>query len=116
MPELLSSMALAGVDGTMKKRLRGEPVQGRAHIKTGSLNHVSAMAGYVLDRDGRRWAVALLINHKGLLAWEGKQVQDALIRWVYDGSPSDRPLTRIAEHPKVDGAPPSAPERPAPSG
>ena len=40
------------------------------------------IAGYVMDRNDRRWAVVLMINHKGV-AWQAKPVQDALLRWVY---------------------------------
>jgi D-alanyl-D-alanine carboxypeptidase/D-alanyl-D-alanine-endopeptidase (penicillin-binding protein 4) len=82
MPEFMASLPVAGVDGTMRRRLRSGPLVGRAHIKTGSLNNVSAMAGYVLDRDSRRWAVVLMINHPGV-SWQGKVVQDALLSWVY---------------------------------
>jgi D-alanyl-D-alanine carboxypeptidase/D-alanyl-D-alanine-endopeptidase (penicillin-binding protein 4) len=83
MPELMASLAIAGRDGTMRRRLRNTPVAGRAHIKTGSLNDVSAMAGYVLDRNDRRWVVTALINHRGLMHWQGRQVQDALLRCAY---------------------------------
>jgi D-alanyl-D-alanine carboxypeptidase/D-alanyl-D-alanine-endopeptidase (penicillin-binding protein 4) len=102
MPELIASMAVAGVDGTMRKRLGDEAVKGRAHIKTGSLNNVNTMAGYVMDHSGRRWAVVLLINHKGLLTWKGKQVQDTLLRWVYDGADAAAPKTRVADSPSLD--------------
>jgi D-alanyl-D-alanine carboxypeptidase/D-alanyl-D-alanine-endopeptidase (penicillin-binding protein 4) len=77
----------------MRKRLRKTDLVGRAHIKTGSLNNVSAMAGYVQDRHDQRWVVALIINHKGLQSWRGKQVQDAVLRWVYEG-PKPTPLTK----------------------
>jgi D-alanyl-D-alanine carboxypeptidase/D-alanyl-D-alanine-endopeptidase (penicillin-binding protein 4) len=85
MPEYIASLPLAGIDGTMRKRLRKTDLVGRAHIKTGTLNGVSAMAGYVQDRNNQRWVVALIINHKGLQSWQGKQVQDAALRWVYQG-------------------------------
>ncbi|MGD8588514.1 MAG: D-alanyl-D-alanine carboxypeptidase/D-alanyl-D-alanine-endopeptidase [Chromatiales bacterium] len=93
MPEFISSLPLVGIDGTMRKRLRKTDLVGRAHIKTGSLNNVSAMAGYVQDRHDQRWVVALIINHKGLQSWRGKQVQDAVLRWVYEG-PKPTPLTK----------------------
>lgn len=90
MPEFIASMPLAGIDGTMRKRLRNTELVGRAHIKTGSLRDVSAMAGYVQDRNDRRWVVALMINHKGLQSWQGKQVQDSVLRWIYGGPESHR--------------------------
>ena len=93
MPEFISSMPLAGIDGTMRRRLRNTDLKGRAHIKTGTLNNVSAMAGYVQDRHNQRWVTALIINHKGLQSWQGKQVQDAVLRWVYQG-PDHLPLAK----------------------
>jgi D-alanyl-D-alanine carboxypeptidase/D-alanyl-D-alanine-endopeptidase (penicillin-binding protein 4) len=65
----------------MKKRLDGEPVAGRAHVKTGSLEGVKTLAGYVFDRKGRRMVVVFMINHPGAAA--GKAAQDALLEWVY---------------------------------
>jgi D-alanyl-D-alanine carboxypeptidase/D-alanyl-D-alanine-endopeptidase (penicillin-binding protein 4) len=91
MPEFIASLPLAGIDGTMRKRLRNTELVGRAHIKTGTLNDVSAMAGYVQDRQDQRWVVACIINHKGLQSWQGKQVQDAVLRWLYQG-PDTKPL------------------------
>ncbi len=86
MPEFMSSLPIVGVDGTMRKRLVGQPVAGHAHIKTGTLDNVSSIAGYVLDRHDKRWVVVLMINHKGAMAWQSRQVQDRLISWVYDGN------------------------------
>lgn len=101
MPELLGSMAIAGVDGTMRRRLRFEPIQGRAHLKTGTLCDASGIAGYVLDAHGRRWVVVVLVNAlpgATLAAWHGHAVQHAVLRWVHDGAglpapaPDDRAL------------------------
>ncbi len=81
MPELIASLPVAAVDGTMKKRLSGADVAGQAHIKTGSLSGVRAIAGYVLDRAGRRVVVVLFVNHAN--AGNTQVVQDALLRWIY---------------------------------
>jgi D-alanyl-D-alanine carboxypeptidase/D-alanyl-D-alanine-endopeptidase (penicillin-binding protein 4) len=82
MPELMASLPVAAVDGTMKKRLSGADVAGQAHIKTGSLSGVRAIGGYVLDAQGRRVVVVLIINHAN--AGNAQPVQDALLRWVYN--------------------------------
>ncbi len=82
MPELISSLPLAAVDGTMKKRLAGADIAGQAHIKTGSLSGVRAIAGYVLDNAGRRVVVVMIVNHAN--AGNARPVQDALLRWVYN--------------------------------
>jgi len=79
--ELESSLPIVAVDGTMKKRLTLGSVSGHAHIKTGSLKEVRAIAGYVFDAQGRRMAVVCLINHPN--AELGRPVQDALLEWVF---------------------------------
>lgn len=79
--ELESSLPIAAVDGTMKKRLGEKDVAGHAHIKTGSLEGVRAVAGYVFDRKGRRLAVVCVVNHPNAAA--AKVVEDALLEWVY---------------------------------
>jgi serine-type D-Ala-D-Ala carboxypeptidase/endopeptidase (penicillin-binding protein 4) len=79
-PEFESSLPIAGVDGTMQKRLTPGPAAGRARIKTGTLKGVKAAAGYVLDQRGRKWAMVFLINHAN--ADRGQAAQDALIEWI----------------------------------
>ena len=81
MPELIASLPLAAVDGTMKKRLAGAEVAGQAHIKTGALSGVRAIAGYVLDSKGRTVVVVCLVNHAR--APDAQALQDALLKWVY---------------------------------
>jgi D-alanyl-D-alanine carboxypeptidase/D-alanyl-D-alanine-endopeptidase (penicillin-binding protein 4) len=82
MPEFIASLPLVGYDGTMRKRLRGENVAGQAHIKTGSLNDVRSVAGYVQAASGKMYVVVCLINHGNAAA--GQQAQDALLEWVFD--------------------------------
>lgn len=82
MPEFMSSMPLVGYDGTMRNRLTTRSVAGNAHIKTGSLNDVRALAGYVLAESGKRYVVVCLINHHN--ASRGQEAQDALLQWVYE--------------------------------
>jgi len=77
----VESLPVVGVDGTMRHRLRNDPVAGRAWIKTGSLNGVRSIAGYVDAASGRRYAVVMLIN--GPRAGGSGAAQDALLRWVH---------------------------------
>ena len=84
MPEFVASLPLVAFDGTMKKRLTADGVAGQAHIKSGSLADVRSMAGYVLDRNGRRFAVVFLVNHPNAGASQG--AQDALLRWVHESA------------------------------
>ena len=82
MPEFVASLPLAALDGTMRKRLHGEPLAGQAHMKTGLLSDARAMAGYLLDAKGRRQVVVMLMNHP--YAPEAEAANDALLRWVYE--------------------------------
>lgn len=82
MPELMSSLPVAAVDGTMQKRLKNTTVAGQAHLKTGSIDGVRAMAGYLLDSHGRRWVVVFMVNHAN--AGVSRTAQDALLEWLYE--------------------------------
>lgn len=84
MPEYLSSMALSGLDGTLRDRLGGTSLAGRAHLKTGSLDHVAAIAGYLQAKSGRRYVLAVLHNYEDIHRGYGEEVQEALIRWLND--------------------------------
>ncbi len=83
MPEYMASLSLAGLDGTMRRRFRRAPETGRMHLKTGHLNDVAAVAGYVLARSGTTYAVALLINDPGVARGGGRALMDATLDWTY---------------------------------
>ena len=82
MPEFVASLPVVAYDGTMKKRLQETPVAGQAHIKTGTLNGVRSIAGYVRAKSGKIWVVTSLINHAN--AGKGQAVHDALLQWIFD--------------------------------
>lgn len=75
-PEFESSLPIVALDGTMRKRLQDKNAAGKAHIKTGSLEGVRAVAGYVQRPDGK-WIVVGMVNHP-----RAAQVVDALDRWI----------------------------------
>jgi D-alanyl-D-alanine carboxypeptidase/D-alanyl-D-alanine-endopeptidase (penicillin-binding protein 4) len=75
------SLPQLGVDGTMRKRLVGDPLAGRAWMKTGSLDNVRTIAGYLDAASGRRYVVVMLAN--GERAALSQPAQDGLLRWVY---------------------------------
>jgi D-alanyl-D-alanine carboxypeptidase/D-alanyl-D-alanine-endopeptidase (penicillin-binding protein 4) len=97
MPEFISSLPVVAADGTMRKRLRGERVAGQAHIKTGLLNDARTMAGYVLDRSGRRHVIVMLVNHPN--APQADAAQDALLAWVYEGAGTRAPARATSNPP-----------------
>lgn len=84
-PEFLSSLPIAGVDGTMRRRLQESFAAQRARIKTGSLKNVMAIGGYAPDANGRLCVVVAIINHEQ--AGGGRAALDALIDWVATAAP-----------------------------
>ena len=81
MPEFAASMAISGMDGTYGRR-RGDAIAGRARLKTGSLDHVSTLAGYLQADDGARHAVVILHNAGDVHRGPGDELQDALLEWL----------------------------------
>lgn len=89
MPELLASLPVAGLDGTLSRQPgRFGGAAGRAHLKTGSLRDVVALAGIVDAPSGRRWVMVAIVNHPQAQA--GRGVLDALLRWVAQDAPPAR--------------------------
>ncbi len=84
MPEYVSSLSLSGLDGTLSRRLRNNVLTGQAHMKTGSLDHVSSIAGYFQSRAGDRYIVVTFVNHTDIHRGPGEEIQEALLRWLYD--------------------------------
>jgi D-alanyl-D-alanine carboxypeptidase/D-alanyl-D-alanine-endopeptidase (penicillin-binding protein 4) len=81
MPEFMSSLPIYAVDGTFKRRSQTSAVAGRAHLKSGSLDEVRSLAGYLLDAHGQRWVVVFMVNHPR--AGLSKPAQEALLDWLY---------------------------------
>jgi D-alanyl-D-alanine carboxypeptidase/D-alanyl-D-alanine-endopeptidase (penicillin-binding protein 4) len=83
--EFQSSLAVAAMDGTVARRFQDAGVAGQALLKTGSLDSVRALAGYVLDAEGERFIVVALVNHPN--AGRSQPALDDLVQWVYrDGA------------------------------
>ncbi|MGB1310178.1 MAG: D-alanyl-D-alanine carboxypeptidase/D-alanyl-D-alanine endopeptidase [Leucothrix sp.] len=80
----MRSMAIAGVDGTMKGRLRSSAVRGRGFFKTGTLKDVRGIAGYVNAVDGRTYVVSILHNDPRARS-RGRKIHDNFIEWVFWG-------------------------------
>jgi D-alanyl-D-alanine carboxypeptidase/D-alanyl-D-alanine-endopeptidase (penicillin-binding protein 4) len=79
MPEFVASLPVAGLDGTMKKR---NAASGSAYVKTGLLEGVRALAGYVLSASGHRYVVVAIVNHADADA--ATSALDALLNWVQE--------------------------------
>jgi D-alanyl-D-alanine carboxypeptidase/D-alanyl-D-alanine-endopeptidase (penicillin-binding protein 4) len=84
MPEYLASMSLSGLDGTLRRRFGDPNLVGKAHLKTGSLDHVTAIAGFLQSRSGRRFTVVAMQNFEDIHRGPGEEVQEAILRWLYE--------------------------------
>jgi D-alanyl-D-alanine carboxypeptidase/D-alanyl-D-alanine-endopeptidase (penicillin-binding protein 4) len=82
MPEFVASLPIVAIDGTMRKRLKGNGAASHAHIKTGTLEGAKTLAGYMLDKNGRLAVVVSFINHPR--AGMAQAAEDALLAWVYE--------------------------------
>jgi D-alanyl-D-alanine carboxypeptidase/D-alanyl-D-alanine-endopeptidase (penicillin-binding protein 4) len=84
MPELMASLPLVAQDGTMKRRLKHQRIAGQAHVKSGSLADSRTLAGYVLDRNGRRLVVVFFVNDPNAAA--SQHAHDAVLRWAHESA------------------------------
>jgi D-alanyl-D-alanine carboxypeptidase/D-alanyl-D-alanine-endopeptidase (penicillin-binding protein 4) len=89
-PEFLSSLPIAALDGTMRRRLKDSPAALRARFKTGGLRNVVALAGYAPDAAGQQCVVVVIINHDRP-GGPGRAALDALVDWVTRLPPSPSP-------------------------
>jgi D-alanyl-D-alanine carboxypeptidase/D-alanyl-D-alanine-endopeptidase (penicillin-binding protein 4) len=76
MSELMSSLPVTGLDGTMKR----SKAQASAHLKTGSLRDVAGVAGFVDTASGKRLVVVAILHHANANA--ARPALDAMIDWA----------------------------------
>jgi len=84
MPEFISSLPMTGYDGTMANRFKNDPIKGQAHIKTGLLDFVQSMAGYITAANGKRYVIVLLHNDPKAHTKAATRLQNKIIRLVYN--------------------------------
>lgn len=75
-PAFVSTLPIAGVDGTLSNRMKGTPAQGVLRAKTGSLAGVSTLSGYTVTAEGEPLVFSMMMQHY--------LVRDAAIRGVQD--------------------------------
>lgn len=76
----LASLPVAGVDGTLKNRLKGTRAEGRLRAKTGAISHVNTLAGYATLRSGEPVVFALMTNHQNTEYKDSVAALDAFVR------------------------------------
>jgi D-alanyl-D-alanine carboxypeptidase/D-alanyl-D-alanine-endopeptidase (penicillin-binding protein 4) len=81
-PEFIASLSLGGLDGTTRGRFDAAPSRGVMHLKTGRLDHVSAVAGYVRAANERTYVVAVAMNHDNAHRGPGQELEEAVLRFA----------------------------------
>jgi len=79
-PEFLSTLPIAGVDGTMKKRLRNHPEKRLVRAKTGLIDNVVCLTGLIDGRKGEGLVFSIMINRNKCRHKDSKQVQDKMLK------------------------------------
>jgi D-alanyl-D-alanine carboxypeptidase/D-alanyl-D-alanine-endopeptidase (penicillin-binding protein 4) len=72
------SLPIAGVDGTLEKRMKGTAAEGRVVAKTGTMRLANALAGYVTTLRGERLAFAIVVNNHAGRSREAVDAIDAI--------------------------------------
>lgn len=83
MPDFMASLPLTAVDGTTR---RWTGAAGHAHVKTGSLDGVTGVAGYVLGRSGQRHVVVAVVDHPQ--AGQARAWLNAVLEWAREDAPA----------------------------
>lgn len=73
-----ASLSVAGVDGTLRHRMRSGPAHRNVRAKTGSLSNVSSLGGYIRSADGTPLAFAAMCNHFTEPTRDVRRAQDRL--------------------------------------
>jgi serine-type D-Ala-D-Ala carboxypeptidase/endopeptidase (penicillin-binding protein 4) len=80
-PEFIASLPLAGIDGTLHSRMKSSP-PGAVRLKTGHIDGVSGVAGYVTAGSGKTYVLVSLINSVRADEGAGEPVHAALVSWI----------------------------------
>ncbi|MCD6385926.1 D-alanyl-D-alanine carboxypeptidase/D-alanyl-D-alanine-endopeptidase [Candidatus Sumerlaeota bacterium] len=71
------SLPIAGVDGTLRGRMRDSPAANNVHAKTGYIGYVRTLSGYVTTASGRRLVFSMMANHYTVPTREANRLQDS---------------------------------------
>ncbi|BDI32180.1 hypothetical protein CCAX7_42310 [Capsulimonas corticalis] len=78
------SLPVAGVDGTLRKRMKGTSAQGNVHAKTGTVGEVSCLSGYLTSKDKILYTFSILMNNFPGSASEAQGVQNQIVTYLTD--------------------------------
>lgn len=92
--DLMTSMPIIAMDGTMARRLRNSGLDGQGRIKTGYLENVRSIAGFARDENDTTWAVVGMVNNDP--AWNGQAVLDRVLYSLHFRPPTGTTVSRAS--------------------
>lgn len=98
----MQTLSIAGVDGTIKRRFRHTVVKNRAWMKTGTVNRVKNISGYVKNKKGKLYTVVILVNSPKS-RYRGAKLQNQIMAWLVKTSakPSRKSPAKIMQTKKT---------------
>lgn len=76
--EFLASLAVAGVDGTLHRRLQDTQAERRLRAKTGAINGVSCLSGYAASKDNEIFAFSIMLNDYKTGGYAAQKIQNEI--------------------------------------
>jgi D-alanyl-D-alanine carboxypeptidase/D-alanyl-D-alanine-endopeptidase (penicillin-binding protein 4) len=89
----MRSLAVLGIDGTLKRRMKDTAVRGRGKFKTGTLRNVRGIAGFVRAQDGQTYIVSVLHNDPKARS-RARKAHDEVIKWAFSGGSASQYAAR----------------------
>ena len=79
-----NALPVAGVDGTLKNRMRNTPLQGNVHAKTGTVSNVRSLSGYLTTAAGEPIVFSMIVNHNTLGSREADRIAERALMRLYN--------------------------------
>lgn len=92
--DLMTSMPIIAMDGTMARRLRNTGLVGEGRIKTGFLENVRSIAGFARDENNTTWAIVGMVNNDP--AWNGQAVLDRVLYSLHYRPPTGTAISQAS--------------------
>lgn len=77
--DFLSTLPIAGLDGTLDHRMIGTPAEGRVFAKTGSVERTQAVSGFANTIHGGRLVFSMFVNHNGATGRDAEKILDSIL-------------------------------------
>lgn len=88
----VTTLPVAGVDGTLGDRMKSTPAEGRVEAKTGSVEHTQALSGFATTVNGEHLVFSMFVNHNGTTGRDAAALLDAITEAMVEnlGAPAKK--------------------------